>query len=458
VGLDQHVRELGERDPGLEPALHRFLLEHVAEGEVLARLRRKSSSAGRGASRRCRASGRPGAGEIEEPASWVRMAAALASMASRESIGRSPRLPLGSPTRPVPPPTTTSGRPAEPLEPGQRHHGDQVPDVQRIGGRVEADVAGDRAALEAVGQAGVTSWTRPRSVSSERRSGHGQKVRGGNRGVQGGGKRQRLGNGLRQLVCIPAHAPALPRTVKPSCSASRPCSWHSALPCSWVLWSRACAGGACPSIAGLNEYDPDQASKVYAADGRLLTDFGLQRRTVVLLDSDVPAVVAAFLAVEDKRFYEHHGIDWFRVADRCPGEGPPSPGSGCRGGPPSRCSWPAISGPRASTGGSGSCCGAAGSAEAPRDAGGPRDREALPKDKILELYLNQIELGNRAFGVESAAQRYFGKPVRQVNVAEAAMLAALPKGPTMYNPRRNPRPGGPAAEHWSSASCATPAS
>jgi penicillin-binding protein 1A len=52
------------------------------------------------------------------------------------------------------------------------------------------------------------------------------------------------------------------------------------------------------------------------------------------------------------------------------------------------------------------------------------------KDKILELYLNQIELGNRAFGVEAAAQRYFGKSVKQLNVAEAAMLAAMPKAPS----------------------------
>jgi penicillin-binding protein 1A len=60
------------------------------------------------------------------------------------------------------------------------------------------------------------------------------------------------------------------------------------------------------------------------------------------------------------------------------------------------------------------------------------------KDKILELYLNQINLGNRAYGVEAASQRYFGKSVREVNVAEAAMLAALPKAPERYNPRKHP--------------------
>src|SRR5213075_1556500 len=60
------------------------------------------------------------------------------------------------------------------------------------------------------------------------------------------------------------------------------------------------------------------------------------------------------------------------------------------------------------------------------------------KDRILELYLNQISLGNGAFGVETASQRYFGKPVRELTLAEAATLAALPKGPGRYNPRRFP--------------------
>src|SRR5215218_10119075 len=80
-----------------------------------------------------------------------------------------------------------------------------------------------------------------------------------------------------------------------------------------AAWSRACAGNTCPSIGELGGYDPNQASKVYAADGRLITDLGLERRTVVPLDEMSPYVKAAFITVEDKRFYEHHGIDWYRV-------------------------------------------------------------------------------------------------------------------------------------------------
>src|SRR3954454_1949941 len=76
---------------------------------------------------------------------------------------------------------------------------------------------------------------------------------------------------------------------------------------------RACAGNTCPPIAELGGYDPNQASKVYAADGRLITDLGLERRTVVPLAEMSPYVKAAFITTEDKRFYEHHGIDWYRV-------------------------------------------------------------------------------------------------------------------------------------------------
>src|SRR5512145_2893600 len=80
-----------------------------------------------------------------------------------------------------------------------------------------------------------------------------------------------------------------------------------------AAWNRACAGNSCPSIEELGGYDPNQASKVYAADGRLITDLGLERRTVVPLGEMSPYVKAAFLVTEDKRFYEHHGIDWYRV-------------------------------------------------------------------------------------------------------------------------------------------------
>src|SRR5690348_5129718 len=199
----------------------------------------------------------------------------------------------------------------------------------------------------------------------------------------------------------------------------------------WGAWHRACLNNACPSVTSVGNYDPDQASKVFAADGRLITDLGGERRTVVPIEQISPAVLAAFLSVEDKRFYSHHGIDWIRVLGAAKGI--------------------LLSG-RISGGASTitmQLAGNLGPDRLDRRDRSPRRkiREAqvaleleskYSKDKILELYLNQIDLGNRAFGVEAASQRYFGKSVRDLNVAEAATLAAIPKAPSRYNPRRNP--------------------
>jgi len=197
-------------------------------------------------------------------------------------------------------------------------------------------------------------------------------------------------------------------------------------------WSRACAGGACPSPAKLTQgYDPEQASKVFAADGRLITDLGLERRTVVSLNQMSPAVVAAFLATEDKRFYDHHGVDWIRLLGALKANllhGRVTQGFSTITMQLARNLWPEdISGQDRSI------------KRKIREIQVAFEIERLfPKDKILELYLNQINLGNRAFGVEAAAQRYFGKSARDLNVAEAATLAALPKAPGRYNPRKNP--------------------
>jgi penicillin-binding protein 1A len=197
-----------------------------------------------------------------------------------------------------------------------------------------------------------------------------------------------------------------------------------------AAWSRACAGSACPSIEALGQYDPNQASKVYAADGRLITDLGLERRTVVPLGEMSPAVVAAFIATEDKRFYQHHGIDWVRAFGAVKNrvlhgrlEGFSTITMQLAGN-----LWPEEINRRDRS--------IERKLREMRVA--MRIEKRYPKDKILELYLNQIDLGNRAFGVEAASQRYFGKSVRELNVAEAATLAAIPKAPNRYNPRKNP--------------------
>ncbi|HEX5633304.1 MAG TPA: PBP1A family penicillin-binding protein, partial [Gemmatimonadales bacterium] len=191
-----------------------------------------------------------------------------------------------------------------------------------------------------------------------------------------------------------------------------------------------CAGNACPSLEGLDDYDPAQASKVYAADGRLITDLGLERRTVVPLTQMSPAVVQAFLATEDKRFYEHDGIDWIRVLGALKGAmlGGRVTGASTITMQLARNLFPEdISGRDRSMG------------RKLREAHVALEIEdKFEKDKILELYLNQIDLGNRAYGVEVASQRYFGKSSGELNLAEAATLAAIPKAPNTYNPRRSP--------------------
>jgi len=199
-------------------------------------------------------------------------------------------------------------------------------------------------------------------------------------------------------------------------------------------WTLVCQGGRCPTIQILDTYTPRQTSKVYAADGRFVSEIGLERRTLVKI-AEIPKVVRdAFVLTEDKRFYKHSGIDWIRV----PGAALKNLRAGswdegfstitmqlARNVFPDR-----ISRERR---------GMAGLVRKVKEAKVARLIESrYSKDKILELYLNQINLGNGAYGVETASQRYFGKSVHDLNLAEAATLAALPKAPARYNPRRFP--------------------
>ncbi|HVD59675.1 MAG TPA: PBP1A family penicillin-binding protein [Gemmatimonadaceae bacterium] len=196
---------------------------------------------------------------------------------------------------------------------------------------------------------------------------------------------------------------------------------------SWVL---ICRGGKCPPVEALNDYTPRQTSKLYAVDGRFIAELGLERRTLVKLDEIPQHVQQAFVITEDKRFYSHAGVDWRRVfgalardilARRWDEGFSTITMQLARNVFPERLS-------REKT-----------LVRKIREAKVAREIEAkYSKKKILELYLNQIALGNGAFGVEVASQRYFGKSVRDLNIAEAATLAALPKAPERYNPRKHP--------------------
>ncbi|MFI5208198.1 MAG: penicillin-binding protein 1A [Gemmatimonadales bacterium] len=199
----------------------------------------------------------------------------------------------------------------------------------------------------------------------------------------------------------------------------------------WGSWTRVCAGNACPSIAVLDDYIPHQTSKVYAADGRLITELGLERRTLLRLE-DMPAVLReAFVAVEDKRFYQHHGIDFARIM-------------GAVRANVMSLRWEqgfsTITMQLARNIFSDRITREKKLSRKLREIYVARElEETYPKNRILELYLNQINLGGGAYGVETASQRYFGKSARDVTLSEAALLAALPRRPELYNPRRHPR-------------------
>lgn len=194
-------------------------------------------------------------------------------------------------------------------------------------------------------------------------------------------------------------------------------------------WTRACAGLACPSIGYLEGYQPVQAAKFYAADGRLIVDLG-ESRTVVALEEMSAAIPAAFLSSEDRRFFEHNGVD-FRGFVR---------------------QFRNLFLGRRLAGGSTITMQLARNVFKEQLPMAERSiqrklreiqvalelEQTYPKERILELYLNQIFMGGRANGVEEAARRYFGKSASEVNVAEAATLAAIAPLPNAYEPRRNP--------------------
>ncbi len=195
-------------------------------------------------------------------------------------------------------------------------------------------------------------------------------------------------------------------------------------------WALVCRAGACPSVDVLDEYQPRQTSKLFAADGRFIAELGLERRTLLKIEQIPPLVRNAFIETEDKRFYKHSGVDFMRVpgailADlkkRSFAEGFSTITMQL-----ARNIFPERLSREKSL------------VRKLKEAKVARAIEArYSKDKILELYLNQIALGNGSYGVETASQRYFGKSARDLNLAEAAMLAGLPKAPERYNPRRFP--------------------
>jgi len=182
-----------------------------------------------------------------------------------------------------------------------------------------------------------------------------------------------------------------------------------------------------PDISDLADYRPKLPLRVYSAEGVLLGEFGEERRNLTPIQ-DIPQVMKdAVLAIEDTRFFEHNGVDFKGIL---------------RAGL-------ANLGRVKSQGASTITMQVARNVYLSSEKTFTRKiyeilltfklEHLLSKDQILEIYMNQIFLGNRAYGFAAAAEIYFGKPLKQVSVAEAAMLAGLPKAPSAYNPISNPK-------------------
>lgn len=182
-----------------------------------------------------------------------------------------------------------------------------------------------------------------------------------------------------------------------------------------------------PDISDLSDYRPKLPLRIFSAEGALLGEFGEERRNLTPI-AEIPKVMTnAVLAIEDARFFQHGGVDYIGVI---------------RAGL-------ANVGRVKSQGASTITMQVARNVYLSSEKTFTRKiyeilltfklEHLLSKDQILEIYMNQIFLGNRAYGFAAASDAYFGKPLKDITIAEAAMLAGLPKAPSAYNPIVNPK-------------------
>lgn len=183
-----------------------------------------------------------------------------------------------------------------------------------------------------------------------------------------------------------------------------------------------------PSLEVLTDYRPKVPLRVYSAEGVLIGEFGEERRAIVAI-GEVPEIMKqAILAAEDERFYQHTGVDYLGVV---------------------RAAYSNLTTGGKRQGASTITMQVARNFFLTSEKTLTRKlyeallafkiEASLSKDEILQIYINQIYLGQRAYGFAGAAQIYFGKALKDINVAEAAMLAGLPKAPSNFNPVVNPK-------------------
>ena len=223
--------------------------------------------------------------------------------------------------------------------------------------------------------------------------------------------------------------------------------WRTAL--RWLLFLALAVGNAVlvagvagyfwlsrdlPSVQSLAEYRPPVVSEIVSADGQVVGELFEERRRVVPYDRIPRNVVQAFLAAEDKNFFQHHGVDWLGTL---------------RAGVNTYVLKKKIQGGSTITQQTAKALlvSSEGFAEGTRKTLRRKAREAIlasrlerafTKEELLWLYLNGVYLGHHSYGIESASENYFRKTASELTVAEAALLAGLPQAPSRYSPVLHP--------------------
>ena len=182
-----------------------------------------------------------------------------------------------------------------------------------------------------------------------------------------------------------------------------------------------------PTLEVLTDYRPKIPLRIYSADGKLIGEFGEERRAVVKLEQVPKTLINAIVAAEDERFFQHGGVDYLGVA---------------------RAALSNFTSGGVKQGASTITMQVARNFFLSKEKTLTRKfnemllafkiESSLSKQQIIELYINQIYLGQRAYGFAAAAQIYYGRPLAELSVAQQAMLAGLPKAPSRFNPVANP--------------------
>ena len=195
-----------------------------------------------------------------------------------------------------------------------------------------------------------------------------------------------------------------------------------------IVFAAIIVSPSLPDLSVLTDYQPKVPLRIFSVEGQLIGEFGEERRAVVKIDAVPKSMRDAILAAEDDRFYQHGGVDYLGVM---------------------RAAFSNFVSGGARQGASTITMQVARNFFLSKEKTLTRKftevllafkiEHSLSKDQILELYLNQIYLGQRAYGFAAASQIYFGKPLEQISLAEMAMLAGLPKAPSSFNPVVNPK-------------------